>query len=247
ASVVIPMAPKIKTEAGEFLTQTTDLYPEELVVTAKNGEWLINQEEPYVIPTPDWMRNREYVMEEDVAFKFPVNFAVLDHGGTINDLEDKDTLMVVNEANLIVRGSNKIEVRPLDSIPDGRLDKSVIVELSASIEPFINYIPYILALVVTIGAFFYFFVWRIAYLVIIALVLMFLSLFNKLNLDFRSAYRIGLHACTLPLLIEVVINLLPMELGFLPNNWFFFVNVIFGLFVIMNLGSKDLAQKDQIV
>lgn len=228
ASVVIPIVPKIKDTAGEFINKMVAIYPEELVITGMDGNWKINQEEPYTIATPDWMA------DEKGNSGLPSNLIIFDHNGTLNDFKEKNTLFLVNKVNLIALGSNKIEIHSLDKIPDGTFTENNIIEISNHLQNLTKYIPYILIITVTIGTFLYFFVWKLIYLVAVAIVLMLLSLFRKTKIPFKNAYRIGLHTCTLPIMLEVAFSLSPFNTSFLPGYWFILVNVVFGTIVIFS-------------
>ncbi len=228
--VVIPLIPKVQVALDNMLIEMSEIYPDDLVITSEAGEWKINQNEPFVIPTPDF-----FEVDEDET-EFPDNFIVFDHQGTINDLREMDTLILVNKTNILaVNNQNKIEAYPLDSMPDGEVNKEKVEEALENIGIYLDYVPILIIVFTLIATFFYFVFFRLIYLVSVAFLLRIFGQTNKLQLSFGKYYQVAMHAITLPLSIELLFTLVGFNFG-MPF-WFFGINLIFGVAVVYSLAG----------
>jgi len=236
-SFAIPNIPKIKKGVGEIFDQFAQIYPNDLIITSKGGEWSINQPEPYAIQTPEFFKSDDFE-ETD----FPENLIVFDHEGTIDDLDKQNTFVVVNEVNVITKDSqNKIEAYPLEGIPDGALDKKMVLEGIQDMKQVTRFLPLVIVTFVLIGTLFYFAIFRLGYLFIVALLLMAFGYLRGVRTPFRTYYKLGLHTLTLPLTLEVLLILLRPEIGY--ASWFFGLNIIFGIVVVNHLNNIGAFKK----
>lgn len=243
------MIPEVKETLNTAVDQMADVYPNDLVITTEAGEWSINQTEPYAIPTPEIFKTlgpenlESDLYEQPYVQAFPDNLLVFDHNGKIKDLEEQATLMVLNDINLItIDNRGKIEAFPLDGIPDGEFDKAQYLEMISNLRGYIDYVPYMLIFFVFLGTFFYYAILRLVYLISISLALLAIGYFRGLKLRMRTYYKLGMHAMTLPLTLEVVF----IALGITTSvpMWFFAINLIFGISVVYHLSdTKTPAEK----
>ncbi|OGC45277.1 hypothetical protein A2V49_01615 [candidate division WWE3 bacterium RBG_19FT_COMBO_34_6] len=226
------LIPKINMYAEKFLTEVSDLYPQDLEIKSSTGKWEINKPEPYSIPLP---KSMQY---ESGDFKMPVNLIVFSHNGTINDLKDLDTLILVNDTNIITRDERgKIEAYPLDSIPDGKVTRYQIDSLLSQLQKFINKIPVFIFILILIGGSFYYFLFRMLYLAVFALILMLIGNIKKLDVNYGMYFRVSTHSATLPITLEVLANVLGIGTGF--GLGFFVIHIIFATIVVINLSSQE--------
>ena len=202
ARFAIPLIPRVQTALDDMVVQLAEVYPDDLIISAEAGEWRINKEEPYILPAPEFFKTDE--MDEA---DFPNNFIVFDHEGTLNDLEELDTLILVNEANILaVNNQKRIEAYPLDSIPDGEVTKEKIVKSLDSVSVYLDLVPVAVILFILIATFFYFAFFRLLYMFVVALILWIFGQTNKLKLAPGKYYQIGLHTITLSLSVELIFN-----------------------------------------
>lgn len=211
-------------------------YPEELVITTIDGELSINQPEPYIFPMPKDEEIEINGEEETEAF---TNLLVIDTVGTIDDLEKHDTLILVNKTNVLVRNSNKIEVYPLSDYPDGEITADTIRGLVDEIGPFFDALPYIVLVLAFLGTLIYYFGFRLVYLLGVALLLMGVGTLRGMRLVYSKYYQIGIHALSLPLLIEVLAGVFEYPINY--PFWFLILNVLIGILGIASIdkGSID--------
>lgn len=228
--VSITLVPKIQTGLDKLTSQLSMSYPSDLVVTSDKGEWSINQPEPYSIKTPDIFYNSD-------NGNFPNNLITFDHQGTINELRENDTLILINEANIItLNNQNRIEAYPLDNIPNGQLDQTKFNSYLNDIRSYLGFVPYIIVIFVLLGTLFYFACFRLLYLLFVALTLLAIGNIKGLKYKFSDYYKIGLHTITLPLTLELIFTLLGAYM-LIPLS-FFAINLIFGISVIYYLADS---------
>jgi len=233
----VPNVPKIKDGMNNLITELSKVYPDDLVITAEGGVWEINKEEPFVIPNPD-------IFEMEEGTDFPKNLVVFDHNGTINDLEEMDTFVVMNKVNMItVNSQNRIEAYPLDSIPDGELNKAVVLEAMDGLRDFTKFVPAMIISFILIATLFYFAIFRLAYAFFVALLLLAYGNIKGVKSSLGTYYKIAIHTMTLPLTIEVMFILMKAEIGY--ALWFFGFNLIFGIVVIQHLVNTKAFKEEK--
>lgn len=213
--------PKITKFIEEKKPEIINIYPDNLELSSNNNEWSINQPQPYTIKMPNLLKDEEV--------KTPENLIVFDQNGTLNDFEKLNTLVLVNKTNLLVKTEEKIEVTPLQDIPNGTFNKQSYIENINKVTTMTKYIPAVMILAITVGGFFYFFVFRLLYLTFVAMALVVVNMFIKPDVEFKDLYRIALHSMTIPLIIEVLFIILGI---FVTIPWFLITNIILGSLVI---------------
>ncbi len=222
----VPNIPKIKNGMNEIITELSQVYPDDLVIRAEGGMWEINKEEPYVIPNPK-------IFETEGA-DLPENLVVFDHSGTIDDLEEMNTFLVVNGANLItVNSQNRIEAYPLDSVPDGEMNKTVVLEAMDGLRGLTKFVPVVVIAFVLFATLFYFSIFRLAYAFLVGILLLAYGNIKGVRSTLGTYYKLAVHTMTLPITIELMFILMKAEIGY--ALWFFGFNVIFGIVVIQHL------------
>lgn len=225
--IAIPLIPRVSQTTDKLISVLSSSYPKDLIITSKNGDWSINQPEPYTIKTPAFFRSNK-------GGNFPENLITFDHKGTINDLRENDTLMLLNDANVLtVNNQNRIEAYPLDNMPNGQIDQQKFDSVLNNLRGYLGIIPVLVAFFLFLGTLFYFLVFRLLYLLVIALVLLAVGNIKKSRYTFSDYYRIALHAITLPLTLELLFILLGTTMlvpfSFLAINIFYGITIVFYL------------------
>lgn len=230
AAVTVPVTTgglinDLRNELDKFMISTSAYYPDELVITMKDGQLSINQDEPFKFAIPEEYKKES--LANDSEMEDIENIVVIDPEGTIDQLDEYKTVVLINKSNAIVRESNKIEVYPLSDAPDGELTKNTVMGILDKLAPFVDAIPYIILVLAFILALVYYFGFRLAYLLAVGGVLILASSARGLNLEFKKLYQIGLHAMTLPLVIEVMSTLVKFPIN-IPL-WFLGLNLLMGI------------------
>lgn len=224
--------PKLLKFINEQKPNILAIYPDNFEITSNNNEWSINQPEPYAIKMPEFLKT-----EESEGVINPENLIVFNKEGTLNDFENSNSLMLLNKSNLLVKSTDKIEVNPLQDIPNGTFTKDMYTVTVDKILELAKYIPVFMFLFLTVGFFFYFFVFRLVYLLFVAIALVIINIFVKPDVEYKDLYRIALHAMTIPLLIEVLFMIVGISVTTVP--WFLLLNIVLGTLVIVKALKID--------
>ncbi len=231
-AIAIPLIPEVNIVVNNALDEISAIYPEELVLKSKEGKWEVNQPEPYAIRTPEFFKNA--TTENNQPVNFPSSLVVFDHNGTIDDLKERDTLVLVNDTNIItVDEKGKIEAYPLESIPEGEINHGHFVEFMNSLRNYARFIPAVIIFFVFVGTAFYYILFRLGYAFLVAFLLKIFLKATNTNLDSKALYRIALHTMTPVLTAEVIISIIGtrLEIPFL----FLAANIAFAGFVIKKI------------
>lgn len=228
-AIAAPKVPEIKNTLKTFISKGVESFPEDLVVTIKNSELSINQPEPYYIPIPE---NTDFENR-----KLLENMVVFDSMGTIGDLEEYKTLVLVNKTNILVQGGNKIEVYPLKDVPDTEISKDNVVELANKMEPLVKSIAYIIVVFVLLGTVIYYGGIRFMYTAAIATPIIFVAnIFAKTNLTYTKAVQIGLHSITAPLVVEFFLGVFQVQLP--VRMWFLLLHTLIGVITLFTIRDE---------
>lgn len=230
----------------QFVNQAKNAYPDDLVITSKDGRFIINKPKPYSIPTPNFLTSETSGQDiKDAKERFPKNLITFDSNGTVDDLKKYETLILINDVNILAQNKDKVETTPLKNIREGEFNKEKFDKIMDQFDKLLKILPYIVFIFISIGITLLTFIFRLIYLLLVGLVLMMMGKTKGLNLNFIKYYKIGLHAATLPLVIDTVIN--AFNISFFVPLWFFVLNVIFGIVVVTLLAQDVESGKDSKV
>ena len=227
----IPAMPQVKNDMEEFLGAGKDIFPKDLEIQIKSGKMKINQPEPLFIKMP-----QVWAAEANM----PLNLVVFDSNGTLDDVAKHKTMALVNTNNILFgttesSGRVSTEVYPLKEVPDQTITRADFDALMQDLRSFTKYIPVFLVGLIFALSLAYFFAFRAIYLIFVGVALMLVGTIKKSTLTFKQYYKIGLHAMTFPLLVELIVKVanIPLEI----SMWFFTLNLIIGIIVLFEVIS----------
>ncbi len=221
-----PSIKDVQYNAPQWVNSAVNYYPQELQVDIQNGQVTTNVQEPYFIPLPG--RSKEATDSEKLLVidtKTPFSSTQMHNYNTLAWLT-KDSLFYMNDRKA------KIEAFDLHEVSNLTINKNLIQEITSHLQPYYHYITPVL----TIGAFLFF--WSVYqgylfYLLIVASLIWLLSRVCNWGLDYGGSYKVGMYALTLPLLINVVKDILSYWIKF-PSIPFFFTLILLAV-VYFNL------------
>ncbi len=217
--------PKLQKGINDAIEYALDLYEDDLVITIKEGVLSVNKDEPYIVP-----------FVGAAGTTVAKNLIVFDSEAGLDDLEETyDTLILVNGTNILVQNSSKVEVMPVKDLPDTEITKADFVAGINQIRSFTKFLPYIAGTLFVLSMLFYYLVFRLAYLLFVAVLLWVVGAIRGLELDFSKYYKVALHTMSLPLTVGLLNSVMMSNLYF--PNWFFLLNAIFGVLVVLSLGK----------
>ncbi|MDO8664791.1 MAG: DUF1189 family protein [Candidatus Liptonbacteria bacterium] len=205
-------------------------YPNELVITIKNGQASSNVAEPYFIKTPESIRNENYRNVPATE-----NFVVIDTKNqfTEENFTKYNSFAVVTKTSLAFRKDNGgIEIKSLKEMPDWTIDRASVASFVGKIQPFIKFSGPFFVLISFIG-FMLFFSAELIYLLFAALLIWIIAKIKKLPLGYKKSYQAGLHIMTLPLLFGVVSTLLNIHIS-IP----FFTTIVVVVVALINFEPR---------
>jgi len=236
-------ANRITDKINLTLQEVSKYYPDDLIITSIDGGITTNKKDPYIIKTPEYIKETGLSYETEQKNQFPDNLVVFDENGTIDDMEKYNTMILINSANILVKDPSKIQSRPTKNIPDFMLDKNKINEKVQSLKELTYIIP-IVGLFVVLGISFVFYI-SIKFLdaLFSAVVVFIIASIIKSNCSFTDTLKIVLHTTTVPYILESLIVVLKPNI---PNyqSILFAINIGLAIYVVYKLTKKGLPHKN---
>ena len=198
----VPIATSFKVGVQNFVNSLVASYPEELVITIKDGEAEVNVEEPFFLSLPKEVSG----LVESEGFE---NLLVIDTQNPYKgiQMDEYSTIAWLTKDALFVRGDDGgIDVINLSDVGDFTLDKRLIDSGVSMITPYSKYLGPIAVVAVTLGIYLSY-SQRLFYALFFALVLLILSSVLKLHWTYGQAYKISLYAMTAGMLFEFLLGI----------------------------------------
>ena len=196
-------------------------FPEDLVIEFKDGTWSSNKEGPIII--------KQIKTDEDN--KLPENLFVFDKEGTIEKIDEYNTMFLVNSENILYKiDTEGVVAQPLKNIPNGTLNKELLNEKMQTIKKLIELLPFLLPLALLVLTFLFEYVLGSIFVILIsALGIYIVSISKKRKIEFKSALQICIHASTIPMIVRALSTASPVVYGFILN-WLLFITLAVSLF-----------------
>ncbi|MFA5962358.1 MAG: DUF1189 family protein [Parcubacteria group bacterium] len=202
--------PKINKVLNDAVHTAVESYPQELVVTFKNGNVSINADEPYFLKLPDSMKE-----DTDRSRKLE-NLITIDtkSEASADNLSKYKTAILVTKNYLVYQESNgKITTQSLEKMPDMVIDK---ISVTSFVDKYSPYLKLLFPLFV-VGFFIFaifFIMFRLCYLLLAALLIWLVAHAKNVEIGYGKSYQLGLHLMTLPLLIISPFALINFPIAF---------------------------------
>lgn len=177
----------------DFAANIINCYPKDLEIKITSGKVGINSQEPYFIPYCEQPDNNK-------------NFAVIDTQNQFSQTKfDEYKVVVWITKTSVVYKENKFETKSysLTQIKDFKLDEEVLNSFYDKLSPYLKFVGPALLLLSLIGIYLSY-NFRLVYLLSIALIVWLAGKIFKKNLNYWQSYKIGLHAITMGLIVELI-------------------------------------------
>jgi len=196
-------------------------FPEDFVIEFKDGSWSSNKEEPVIIKKIDLGKDN----------KLPQNLFVFDKEGTIEKIDEYNTMFLINSENILYKTDTEgVIAQPLKNIPNGKLDKNLLNEKMQTVKKVIGFLPYLLPLALLIPTFLFEYVGGSIFIILISAVGVYIaSISTRKKIDFKSSFQICIHASTIPMILRAFSTVSPVVYGFILN-WLLFIILAVSLF-----------------
>lgn len=226
----LPALMNIQRRAPEWVESVVNYVPAKLVVTIKEGQVSTNVEEPYFIPLdPDTEATSSGQNILVIDTKTPFSNTQFEEYNAIAWLT-KDTLFYQD------KNGQGLKAYQLTQVKDLMIDRNLIRQLTNYLQPWYNLVTPILFVFTLIGLYILQ-VLNLFYLIILAALIWLLTKLLKKNLTYTQSYKVGLHAITLSLLVDLVITIAAkwIELPTVP----FMFSIIALAVVVVNFKTRD--------
>lgn len=201
-TLLISMAilPAIHQFLARVETRAKSLYPQDLTITIKDGELATSATEPLHFPIP-------FELFTDtppaVSDQNQMYLLTIDTGAQVEDYKDSKSLIFVTKKNVVVtQDSEGTRIYDLKEFDDATIDKKTVDEFFEKFLPLLKIVPVVVIGVISFLLLLLLPLLRLAWLMILTLPLLMISSMMKLTISYGKLYQIGLHALTLPTLIQ---------------------------------------------
>lgn len=226
---------EVKPFLAKAQTELYTIYPENLVVDVKDGNLSTNVQEPLFVPLKsEWLPKD---LANNVFYPPITNIVVIDTNAQASDLGKYQTLVLITKnAVSYYAGRNDIRIQTLQDVKSLTINKDLVTQGLNKITPYFKWIiPALVTAIIiflpllTVGS-------KFVELFIISLITWLIAKLYKLQLGYKQALQINLHAITLPL----VINSLFQLFGANPSIPLFqtIILLIFNLIIFTSLKEK---------
>ncbi len=213
-----PLIPQVNRVLREFPPQFFAYYPDELELRVEQGRVTSNVMEPYYLPLPTRFQD----LVDQSGDPSIAHMAVIDTTEpiTLEGLRSRNTLIWVGSNSVaFLESNNGMSVSALPSDLNTHITESKIRGIFDRVAPYLHLVGPLLVVMIFLMLVLGFAV-TLVYLVFIgAPLIMLIGRMMSRPFSYSEAYRIGLHAVTLPLLAQQVLRLLsgglPIDLPFL--------------------------------
>lgn len=200
----IPALNLFMADTGKELIEN---FPENLIISFKNGAASVNVPEPYYLPLPEKLRS-----SDASSNKVPANLLAIDTRTDVpsNRFGEYDAYIVLTKNHLMSGTSEHVTVEQIQNMADLTISRAGLSYFAGQLNELARW----LAPAVVLGAFLFFlfiFALNLFYALFGALVVLLLAYFRKLPMAYGGAYRVALHAMTPGVLVNFLI--LPVSLG----------------------------------
>lgn len=220
------IVPLVRHFVSELSPNLLGAYPEELVVTVANGTFSANVPQPYYIDPP-------HGYASELAKNGFAHLVVID---TLSDVTPDRfsayaTLVWFAARHVVVADTNgQMKINEYEPGTDFILDKAKFATLVHAAEPYFKWAAPVVVAAVFVGMSIAQ-MFNLLYLVFGAVLIFLLGRFAlKQKWTYGASYRIGLHALTLPILLDTALALFGRSLSVLP----FFATAIMLAVVYVN-------------
>ena len=207
-------------------------YPDELVLSIKNGEASINQPEPYIIKTPSYLINLNKSEKP-----LPENLVVINttEPFDLNIFRESKTssLMTKTEIAFIQPDNDEMRILPLYKFGNIEINKNWILNKQSLIVELLPWVMIMSIPVIYIGVFVGIFVGMLIALFLYALIVFLIFKIKKLDVSYKKSYQVALHASTL----IIFLSLFTTTLG---SMGFFMRMIILIVIIFLNFSENSV-------
>ncbi len=191
-TAIVPLFNEAPKALQNFAAEIKDCYPKDLEINVINGQASSSAKEPVFISCKD--AKPLLVIDTQTPY-------------SSNKFDEYKTDVWITKDTIFYKKSD-LETRSysLSKLENFKLNKEVLNNYYDKFLPYLKFVGPLLLFLAFLGNFLMYDA-RLIYLLFAALLIFLLTKSFKQNLSYGSAYKVGLHAITLGLIVELVLNL----------------------------------------
>lgn len=205
----INILPSLKSTVKSAVNSVLVQYPDDLEITIAKGKASTNKDEPIIFSL-----NIKEDKKETIK-----NFLVIDTKNpfTIDKMMSYQTASLLTSDSVVVNNSDKLQSYPLTKAEDQVITKSIVRGWGEKVEKFIPAMMPIIAILIFVVAFIVY-MFSLVFVFFLAILVFLIFKILKIKASYKKAYQIGLHAITLPLVIDMLnFSGMNIHVRFLPT------------------------------
>ncbi len=214
-------------------------YPDDLIVSIKDGNATVNQPEPYLYKIPDNLINSNDAQSLKIDNLVTINTSL---PFSLDKFKEYSTFSLITKKELVLMQSEKGQVRimPLSDLGNLEITKAWVLDKEGIFTKILPWIMAILIPLVYIATFMGIFIGTIIILFFYAAITWALLRTKGINANYMKSYQVSLHAITILLIIGVFSKFLG------PLDNFFVRAVILMAIVYFNFDNNSNLIKTEI-
>ena len=185
----------IPTRIQQGLKDTLNCYPQELAIKVSNGQVTTNVQEPYYFKPCSFISTEsDWVIDTKTPYT-PQKFE-----------EYKTPFWLTKDSIVYKKSTQEIRIYTLSEVKDFKVDKTLVNSIFDKISPYVKFIGPALLVFAGLGIYLMNLL-RLIHLLILSAIILFLGKIFKKKLTYQQSYKVGLHALTLGLIVQLVVGL----------------------------------------
>lgn len=226
-SILLTTLPVLTKFNQQFLTRAGALYPQDLVITIKNGQMSTNVTEPLHIPFPFELITQTPPAISDQKQLYLITF---DTYAKADDYKNSQSLILVTREDMVVSDQTGYRAFPLKDLGEVSLDKKAYSLILEKLMPALKLLVPLFIVTIIVVFIFIIPISRLFSLIFLTLLLLPATKLMHLPISYKKLYQLGLHSLTLPSLIQI----LTLSFGlFIPIP--FFTSILYLLYMLVIL------------
>lgn len=211
------------------------LYPQDLVITIKDGVISTNKKEPIYLDIPEMRSTTPYE-----------HFITIHTQADAFDYRDLNTMLLVTRSGVVYPeindGTASYRVEDARSFGDARIDRSVYNSALTRFNTFLNILPVMAPWLLISGVIFIplfgsliVSIWRLVVLLILTSIILPISLLFGNKYTYRQLYKMGLYGLAVPISLTFVLNMFGVFIPVVFASSFLLWMVI----VLSQIGNRE--------
>ncbi len=215
ALLSVQLVPEANAFVSTLGVKVLSQYPDGLEVTIKKGVASTNMPEPYIVKIPEEAKSSQSPTSQQFE-----NAVVFDttHEFSVARFEEQKTFALVTKDMFVYKDKDgKITLQSLSKIPDVVITKALITKWVTKLTPLLSKLTFVLPVLIFIGLYLAY-VSKLIYFLIAALLVWIVAKIKGVQIGYKKAYQITLHAFTLPLVLTFLLYTVGMgSIIFVPT------------------------------